>query len=154
MQKELKIFRKKFLIYPKFQLVLLGFNALLFALTTSFIIFEAQLSFSYLYQIGERSGLSVNHAYFRFIELQSKVFLTRICTGLALSLVVSSIFVLLFSHKLAGPIVRLREYLKKTAQSSQSPEPLTFRKGDFFDDLPELVNQALKNSEHKDKKSA
>lgn len=46
--------------------------------------------------------------------------------------------------RLAGPIRRLRDYFKRLALQPDTQEMLHFRGGDFFDDLPPVVNQALK----------
>ncbi|MCR9199647.1 MAG: hypothetical protein NXI04_13445 [Planctomycetaceae bacterium] len=47
---------------------------------------------------------------------------------------------LTLSNKIAGPIHNLRNTIKAHAEGQQDVRPLRFRKGDFWDDLPEQFN--------------
>jgi len=55
----------------------------------------------------------------------------------------SALVMLVVSNRLAGPIVRLRRYFGDIAIKTDNVPPLSFRKGDFFGDLPEVVNRAV-----------
>ena len=46
------------------------------------------------------------------------------------------------THRMAGPIIRLRGHIRSIA-NGEDVSPLTFRDGDFFSDLPELFNQMV-----------
>lgn len=74
--------------------------------------------------------------------------------GLALiaGVILSEIFILIISHKLAGPLVRLRNHFEEIGKTGE-PKPLSFREGDFFSDLPPVINNALKEIDKKHKKS-
>ena len=53
------------------------------------------------------------------------------------------------THRMAGPIVRLRGHIRSVAEGEEVG-PLKFRDGDFFDDVPALFNEmvaALKRSD-------
>lgn len=47
-------------------------------------------------------------------------------------------------RRLAGPIKRMRDYFKRLSLNPESKEQLTFRGGDFFLDLPPVINKAVK----------
>lgn len=46
------------------------------------------------------------------------------------------------THRMAGPIIRLRGHIRAIADG-KDVAPLTFRDGDFFSDLPALFNQMM-----------
>lgn len=46
------------------------------------------------------------------------------------------------THRMAGPIVRLRSHIRAIAEG-EDVDPLKFRDGDFFRDLPPLFNQMI-----------
>lgn len=136
-------FRTNLLIYPKFQLLLIGCN---FGIVTlGFLAVAAGLHhfFAQLHGRGVESGLSPAHYYFIFLGNESHRLYGVVGAAYVLSILVSSLFTLYLSQKIAGPIVRLRGYFRAMEKGS-SPKPLEFRKGDFFDELPKTVNEALK----------
>lgn len=49
---------------------------------------------------------------------------------------------LALTHRMAGPIVRLRGHLRSLADGEDVP-PLKFRDGDFFSDVPPLFNEMM-----------
>lgn len=48
-----------------------------------------------------------------------------------------------FSHKIAGPLYKLNLYLKKIA-NNESIDRIRFRKGDYFPELADSFNEAVK----------
>ena len=64
-----------------------------------------------------------------------------------LHLFVIAIFGLFFSHKMAGPIYRLKRELREYIEGKKEFRPIRLRKGDFFHDLADLINQALLKKE-------
>ncbi len=67
---------------------------------------------------------------------------------------ISFVICIYLSHKTAGPIYKLTQYLKSLRESDQIP-PLTFRKGDYFTELPAEVNETvthLKSCQNTDSK--
>ncbi len=46
------------------------------------------------------------------------------------------------THRMAGPIVRLRGHIRPIA-AGEDVAPLTFRDGDFFTDVPPLFNEMM-----------
>ena len=46
------------------------------------------------------------------------------------------------THRMAGPIVRLRGHIKSISEGAEVG-PLKFRDGDFFTDVPDMFNQMM-----------
>ena len=81
--------------------------------------------------------------------LKLYLYLIPILATSLLNLIVISLFSVFFSHKMAGPIKRIKNTL--AAYSNHAPvHPIKLRKGDFFQDLAELINQALLRRTDKD----
>ena len=140
MKKQRKI--KNFLIYPKFQLVLIGVNSLFMVLAFVFAYIGVSSGFDTLRQVGVDAKVSSTHPFFNYIDLQQAFILKYLAIALAAALVITMIFSLVFSHRVVGPITKLKNDLKRVADG----EDLTFkfRKNDFFKELPELINKIIK----------
>ena len=52
------------------------------------------------------------------------------------------ILCIFITHRIAGPIYKLTNYLKNL-DSGAEIQPLRFRKGDYFQELPEVVNSLV-----------
>ncbi len=66
-------------------------------------------------------------------------------------LVVIIIFSLFFSHKMAGPVHRIKLTLEEY-NSGKKVHRIRLRKGDYFDELADLINKALKLEDKKNDK--
>jgi hypothetical protein len=135
---------RNFLIYPRFQLGLLGVQAFVMILTFGIMQMENHAAFARLAQMGLDASLNQNHAYFHFVEDQSHAFFSHTLIAFVSALLLSSGITLYLSFRLAGPIYRLRNHMKKVAEEGiHGLEPLRFRAGDFYSDLPPIINNAL-----------
>ncbi len=137
-----KKFRWNLLIYPKFQLTLVFLVLVVFVTTLGCITFEFWQTFENLNNVGLQSNLGQNHVYFEFLRAQ-RVTLFKIIAyvggvGLLLSLLVS----LYVTHRLAGPLVRLKSHFERMGNTGEFRE-IHFRENDFFEELPEIINVAL-----------
>jgi nitrogen fixation/metabolism regulation signal transduction histidine kinase len=75
--------------------------------------------------------------------LQQSELLPKLLITALISIIFTSLFSVWLSHRLSGPIVKLINHLKKVGNGEDVPD-LRFRKNDFFMELPELINTALK----------
>ncbi|MEW6719080.1 MAG: hypothetical protein AB1346_01375 [Thermodesulfobacteriota bacterium] len=64
----------------------------------------------------------------------------RIWPGLLLSFGGIFIYALVFSHRIAGPVYRIDETLRKLLRD-EYPEKVTFREGDYFQPTAELLTE-------------
>ncbi len=145
MKEALKSFkwRTKFIIYPQFQIPLLILDV---AIISSFFLaclFSVNRSYAYLKNEGVKIGLTSGHSYFDFLNQQANLVYHSIFISFVICLLVSLLFTVIISQRLAGPIVRLRQFFGEIAKGENSDITLSFRKGDFFPDLPEMINRAL-----------
>lgn len=148
--------RKQYLINPEFQLrfvaIMIGVAILtVLALYVSNIIFVAKFV-----SIGKSLALTDDHPFWKFIAEQkavlNSVFLwTSAIIGTAI--VVGGVFL---SHRIAGPIHRMQTHLEDIAKTGKIRE-LSFRQGDFFPEMAQSINMALrrlaKNDGHSSKSS-
>lgn len=146
--------RFKLLIYPKFQLTLLLGNLLVIAGILLSVYISVNRAFNKLYEDGVNAGLMENHAYFEFLRYQSLTILNSIIFAFIAGFIVSAVWMLLLSNKLAGPILRLRGFFGGIARGDSSYPKVSFRKGDFFTELPPLINDALEKIESKRDKNS
>ena len=137
------VIRWKYIIYPQFQLSLILLHVLLIVGIFSMVAFQVYRSFSDLKAAATAAQLPPNHAYFRMIDQHAQQVYDYVLIAFVVGLVVSIIANLLISHRIAGPFYRLRRYFIEMAHTGHFL-PVSFRKGDFFSDLPAAINAALK----------
>ena len=134
--------RRAFLINPGFQLRFLAY-----VVGSSLVVIAAIYgALSYFFwkfaRFGEGMQLGADHIYYTFLQEQRAV-MGGVFLVLALAVVVIlSVAGLLFSHKIAGPIHRLKKHLKAAADTG-TYEEVKFRKGDFFPELAEAYNRQI-----------
>jgi hypothetical protein len=152
--------RWNYLIYPKFQLTLILLNNLIIIGILMPIFVATAYSFAKLKRMGINAGLQQQHVYFKFLNLQKHLIESTFGIAVICGILVSTGIAIFISHRVAGPIVRLKEYFGALADHSEdSPEahrqslkPIHFRKGDFFDELPNEINRALEKIQSQNKK--
>lgn len=133
--------RKDYLINPKFQLRFSGYFISFFLITIMIFIGTINFFFWKFKQIGIEVNLPPNHVFFTFINEQ-QVYLNLILSIVGLVvLVVMSIGGILLSHKIAGPLYRFCQDLKKLEKNNL--KEIKFRKGDFFLEVSEEFNKFL-----------
>jgi hypothetical protein len=136
-------FRKRLLVYPQFQLILISVNSILILGSFGLTLWEASRTFKEFQQIGQTIRLPENHAYFKLIDFQASSLYSNMILAFFAAIALSAVVTLVLSHRLAGPIVRLRSYFLDIAKTGKVRGALNFRHGDYFGDLPTAVNGAL-----------
>lgn len=134
--------RKRWLIYPKFQLQLIAVQLLVIIGISTPLWMAVRRTFLSLNDLAARSGIPEGHAYFRLIELQKELFVEALWLPMAIGAILSIGMTIWLSDRLAGPIVRLRQYFSGLSEGADL-KPVQFRKGDFFEELPPVINEAL-----------
>jgi signal transduction histidine kinase len=138
------VFRTRFLIFPQFQLKLLGANLAVMLVIAGIIWFQMSRSFADLNAAAGVSGVEAEF-YHRYLAFHSHQLQIALGLAFATAAAATTVLTLMLSHRFSGPLVRLRGYFRQlNEQPGVEPIPqLNFRRNDFLGDLPPLVNQAL-----------
>jgi hypothetical protein len=140
----MRISRRKYLIYPRFQLALLTVNTVISLCIFGVLAIQFSRAAEALRQLGYSIHLNSDHPYFSFIKYQMSTLHTYLFFGGIFGLILSWVFTLVLSQRVAGPILRLEKYFQKVVDEGKPPaEPLSFRNNDFFEELPPVVNGAI-----------
>lgn len=136
--------RKTFLINPRFQIKFSLYVAILFALSTAI--------YPYLiYELYSEVALSLKpqfpNASSAFIKKREGLMLTLCIWQLSLTFLIFLVGIFL-SHKIAGPLFKLRKFLKNLGEN-QSNDKLYFRDGDYFKEVAEDYNKMIQVLEDK-----
>lgn len=131
--------RTKWVVMPKFQWSI--FMVSLISLLISFALVAAMTYMSYrsLVQEGVASQIAQNHPYYLFVKYQYAKLGSYLAIAAAVGVMLTALFTLYFSNKIAGPLYRLRKYLEEIEQSDSIKE-IKFRKGDYLEDWSPLIN--------------
>lgn len=136
---------RSFLINPKFQWTLIGYAAAGATLILLTIYGLITYGFHRFIEVGTVLGLPPDNVYFEFIRMQEVSFnqvILAIALAIGLVLIVGG---LVISHKIAGPIHRMKKELKKMQESDPPAlREIQFRKGDFFPELADSFNELVR----------
>jgi len=99
--------------------------------------------FAEFQRMGVTLGLPPEHALFRFLAEQQGTLnqIFAIVAGVSFSL--SLFFGLVVSHRIAGPLYRMKGHMVRVALGTTRSE-LQFRDGDFFPELARAYNLQLR----------
>ena len=135
--------RKRLLINPGFQFRFMVWMSALAIGVVAVMHLAHQWFFFQLREQARVAGLQADHVFYRFIESrQTELDAITILSFIGVVGVVSVVGLVL-SHKIAGPMYRLRVHLEECA-STRTPRPLKFRDGDFFTEIPDAYNLQFK----------
>jgi hypothetical protein len=134
--------RRKLIIFPAFQYILLGTNISVTVVISALVWILMRRTFSDLSVVGGLSGREVEH-YKRYLAYQAAQFETSMLIAFAVCLAVSVVVTLIVSHRFAGPMVRLRGFFRGIIERPDPLPKLGFREGDFLSEYPPLINEAL-----------
>jgi len=134
---------KNFLIYPKFQVALIGAQGVVLLITFLVVQLLNNRTLEHIRQIPLKATLSENAYYFQSVDSQIHAISHRMYLAFFVSFLFSTILTVQLSFRLAGPIWRMRTYFREIAENGTKKYPLKFRRGDFFSDLPIVINRAL-----------
>ncbi len=131
--------RKTLLINPKFQLQYMGWSATMAVITM--IIFQlAHLwFFRNLKEMAVQAGVPPQHFFFQFIRDRQSEMNWITCITCVLVFVVISVIGLVLSHRIAGPMYRLKKHFETIADSGVHT-PVQFREGDYFQEVATAYN--------------
>jgi hypothetical protein len=131
--------RKKLLINPGFQFRFMVWMGGLALGVIGVMHLAHEWFFHQLREQARLAGLNADHVFYRFIESrQAELNAITVLSFVAVVLLVA-VLGLVLSHKIAGPMYRLKRHLEEVANTG-TQKPLKFRDGDFFLEIPEAYN--------------
>lgn len=123
---------KNILILPDFQIKLLSYFVTLFFITTACLYSTTFLFFWRMKQKGLQVGIPEGHVFYTFLENQKSgldlVFIILVAINL-LILIGVGFFI---SHKIAGPLKKMQQYIDGLIKTPKQAEEFRLRKGDFL----------------------
>ena len=136
-------YKRKYLVYPQFQLTLILLNALITTALFCLVAYLVMKSHLYLETLVKQTRLPAQALFIQLLTQQLRSLLIYMFAALAVAILTTVTFTLLISHRMAGPIIRLKNYFGQISKTGDFPEEVRFRNGDFFQDLPPTINNAL-----------
>ncbi len=97
--------------------------------------------------MGNEQGIPNDHIFFRFIDDQNYKMNFILLISSFIVFLISLIGALILSHRVAGPVYRLKMHLDSSVLTGEKKE-VTFRKGDFFMELQDAFNEYIKRSKN------
>lgn len=144
-QQEKPTFKRRirnYLINPRYQLAILIGHVLILLCGFIVIYYQVQNSFFNLDKSAALKNIITNPYYKELVMMQQDFILTTIYTTMIYCVVISVVFTIIFSHKSAGAIYGLKKYFEEIVKEGWK-RPLTFRKSDLHQELPEIINNAI-----------
>ena len=138
--------RFKLLINPEFQWkVILHFAALGLVIISTFFIANRYFFLKFMKK-GELMQIPPNHVFFQFLSEQ-KMAMDWIYLTVTLSVMIFSFgYGLYFSHRVSGPLLRLKGEIRDWASGKRTQGTFKFRPKDYFQDLAKATDDYLKSS--------
>ncbi|MBI3544377.1 MAG: hypothetical protein HY075_13985, partial [Deltaproteobacteria bacterium] len=126
--------RRKFLINEHFQLHFIAFTAIISLSACVFFYVASSWFFMRYHEFAVEVGLRPSDPFFRVLY-NMEMMLTQLFVGTSIAVVfVTLVGGLIFSHRVAGPMYRLRKHLEAVARGETWAD-VTFRKNDYFVDV-------------------
>jgi prepilin-type N-terminal cleavage/methylation domain-containing protein len=131
--KIIKMMKKKYLIEPKVQLEIAAYVLLFQTLLFAFLYFSIEQGLGNLEQL---SGSVFDSLHSEYVSYFRRIFFI----GYVASMPCTLVGVILITHRLVGPLYRIKCLLRDTPRG-QKIENLSFRKADFNREIAELINK-------------
>lgn len=143
--------RKNYFVNKKFQIQMAYYSLSIIAVTGISVVGSIYFFIKSLLEDAESVGATYNPEYLKFVNNIKE----SILFNSSISLLVVTVFVIiisvLLSHKIAGPLYKLNDYLNQVADDPSRQDPISFRKNDFFSELAESTNRALNKVKNNEK---
>jgi len=148
-QEKVSLGRKVLLVNPRFQF---QFMAWMGGLAVAVVMVLHLAHDWFFYQLREQArlaGLTPDHVFFQFINSrQTELNLISVVSFVAILFVVG-IIGLILSHRIAGPMYRMKLHFEEVAKTGVAKR-LKFREGDFFLEIPDAYNLQFNKNEETD----
>jgi hypothetical protein len=144
---------RNLLIHPKFQLPIILAN--LGILLVFFAIAWVGIR-NALMDLKPAAGLSGMEAEFfkKYVDYQAAQIEHALLVALGVGVVAATGITLIMTHRLAGPLVRMRCYFQSIIDGKPPIRRLEFRDGDFLREMEPLVNNAIEKIQSQERQKS
>ncbi len=135
--------RRIYLNHPKFQLEFVSWfiGLALFALLALYLANQAILGRTT--QAASELGLGSHASTLALIAEHRKALRVIFMLTAAIVVCILALGGLILSNRVAGPLQRLENHMRRTAESDQPIDEINFRKSDYFQEVAEAYNLLL-----------
>ncbi len=132
------------LINKEFQMKFIVINGILITVMSLIYGISIKFFFNKFIALGKSAGLPADHVFFDFISKQSSEILLFFLLTYLIVLMIFLYASLKMSHKVAGPMYRLRLHLDEISQANGKLKEIKFRENDYFLEIQESFNRVVK----------
>lgn len=120
-------------------------QALIFPCVGAFVYVPLRKYFGELNQMVGQIPLDPDHPYLQLLHLREHQLEIYLFSALTLGIALSAVLNLYISQRVAGSLLGVKNYFEEIERTGELPRrPLRFRNDDFFQELPGIMNNALK----------
>lgn len=134
--------RKKLLINPDYQLSVMYHFLILFLTIMIVMVFAINWQLEPVIEQVKLSQLPENHPIMTSLSHFTVMMNSTVLGIIFFSFVMFIVMALIVSNKSAGPIYNLTQQLRKI-RDNKHVDKVTFRKGDYFQELAEEINEFI-----------
>jgi methyl-accepting chemotaxis protein len=134
--------RRLYLINPKFQIKFIFYFFSLLFITAMTYYSMVIVSFNKFTIQADEAGLKGGHIFYTFIRDQFDFFNIAFLSFTVLIFIIFVSTALIISHKISGPLYRLRKNLDEMTEDGNLFN-IKFRDEDFFQEIPESFNKLV-----------
>ncbi|HEX4925667.1 MAG TPA: hypothetical protein VFV50_16345 [Bdellovibrionales bacterium] len=135
---------KSLLINPRFQLALISKVVIVGLLNVTFLVLAIEHSFQHFRAEGLKMNFPENSFYFSLLEKERLTLFMWIGLAALVNFAILFIGGLLVSHRIAGPLHRLKSHAREVA-AGKTLKNVVFRKNDYFLEIADAFNVLLES---------
>ena len=136
-------YKRRYLVYPKFQLTLILLNTLITTALFTLTIFLVMRSHLFLETLVRQTRLPAQGLFIQLMTEQLRTLVFYMVIAFVVTILSTATLTMLISHRMAGPIKRLSGFFSEIGRTGDFPPEIRFREGDFFQELPPQINEAF-----------
>lgn len=134
--------KRQFVVNEHFQYRFVLFAGMTGIVACTFFYAVTTYFFFRYHQMALDVGINASNPFFKVLA-NMQTMLTVFFAGTTLAIIAfSTIAGLIFSNRVAGPLYRMREHFEKVSRG-ETLGGVSFREGDYFDDLAEAYNRQM-----------
>ena len=135
--------RRNYLINPEFQLRFMAYISMAVLAGLSVLYLSNLWYFELLLEQGYELGLDPEHPYYVFIADQRTLLHQTYAAVSAVVFLLLMSSALFLSHRIAGPVYRLKIQMRDIVAKNGNVDPVYLRSKDFFPEVADEMNEML-----------